>query len=335
MINVDKGMAGLFKKVFGKGGDKRAAKQARQGGGDTASADALEVARLTEIVRFFPVGDRVSYYPEYQKDGALETIVLGYGVNDHFIYSPIDIRSRRDGERDVLQLGVNGQEKLVHEVDKFCFMIPFNREDETKRDYARRAELGTHGAFRRNNTVTLVAFSTSGSLSSIDTTVRRVVSLDGGIYAGHEIVLLDVVPSSLKLTDQRQHFRLPTSLLAELTVQDCETYFCALMDFSNDSVQLQFENAVPDLAALTESRRLTLDFSINHDRGTKDYRLDGVMYRKTNTSLVMKLQGIYKGGKRIPLGLMDILDIKSNLLRHPETYQGLKEADKKKGTAGQ
>ena len=189
--------------------------------------------------------------------------------------------------------------------------------------------MGSHGAFRRHNTITLVASSAGGTLSSIDTTVRRVITLDSGIYAGHEIVLLDVVPSSLTLADQRQHYRLPTMLNAELTVQDGEIYPCTLLDFSGESIQLQFERPDPGLAALTESRRLTLAFSIDHDRGVKDYRLEGVMIRRTDSTLVMKLQNIDKGGKFVSLGLMDILDIKSNLLRHPVTYQALKEADRK------
>ena len=102
-----------------------------------------------------------------------------------------------------------------------------------------------------------------------------------------------------------------------------------MLDFSGESIQLQFERPDPGLAALTESRRLTLAFSIDHDRGVKDYRLEGVMIRRTDSTLVMKLQNIDKGGKFVSLGLMDILDIKSNLLRHPVTYQALKEADRK------
>jgi hypothetical protein len=50
------------------------------------------------------------------------------------------------------------------------------------------------------------------------------------------------------------------------------------------------------------------------------------MYRKTGDRLVMKLQGIYKNGNLVNLGLVDILDIKASLLQHPATQQMLQEA---------
>jgi hypothetical protein len=75
--------------------------------------------------------------------------------------------------------------------------------------------------------------------------------------------------------------------------------------------------------ALTEYRRLTLKFDVALDGRGKEYSLDGVMYRRTDNSLVMKLQGIYKNNKLQSLGLVDILDIKASLLQHPATQQAL------------
>ena len=322
-------MADFFKKIFGNNDAKLSSDGARQGEG----SESLDVAWLVDVMRFFPIGDKVRYYPEYHKESVLETIVLGYGINKHLIYSPVDIRFRKNGGRDVLLLTVDGYEKVVSDVEKFCMVIPFNREDETKLDYMRRAELGPHGAFRRNNTVTLVGCSNGGTLSSIDTVVRRILPLEKGIYAGNEIVLLDVDPDSLALADQRKQQRLPTSLPAQLSIGDGPAQACTLLDFSNEFVQLQLEENNPSLVTLTESRRLTLSFVVDHGAGIKEYRLDGVMYRKTEYTLVMRLQGIYKGENPAPLGMMDILDIKSNLLRLPATYQALKTENGKKNTA--
>jgi hypothetical protein len=50
------------------------------------------------------------------------------------------------------------------------------------------------------------------------------------------------------------------------------------------------------------------------------------MYRKKDDRVVMKLQGIYKEGSVETLGLVDILDIKSSLLKHPVTQQILQNA---------
>ena len=304
---------GFLKKVFS--GDK-----AKTSASETAS-EPLSIAKLTELFRYFPLGEKISYYPEYQKEGALETIVLGYSVNGQFIFSPVDISCQQDGERDVLRLNVGGEEHLVQDVETFSLLIPFNQEDENKRDYVRRAELGPRGPFRRKNIVTLMACSTGGTLSNLDTEVRRVQPLSSGIYAGHDVVVLDVMPGSLKLTDQRQHYRLQTELPARLTIRDGDTHECTLLDFSEESVRLQFHKLTDDINALSEFRRLRLDFNVGENGGGKSYALDGVMYRKTGDRLVMKLQGIYKNDKPVSLGLVDILDIKASLLQHPATQR--------------
>jgi len=310
---------GFLKKVFG-GAESNKTKSR---GNAKAVAEPLSIAGLTELFRYFPLGEKIRYYPEYQKEGALETIVLGYSVNGQFVFSPIDIGYQQDVERDVLRLTIEGQERLVPEVERFSLLIPFNQEDENKRDYGRRAELGPRGPFRRRNIITLLASSTGGTLSHLDTEVNRVLPLTDGIYAGHEVVVLDVLPSSLTLTDQRQHYRLQTELPASLSIRDGETHECTLLDFSEGSVRLQFAEVTADIMALTEFRRLKLSFNVETADKGKTYALEGVMYRKTDNRLVMKLQGIYKDGKVEPLGLVDILDIKASLFQHPATQQAL------------
>jgi len=310
---------GFLKKVFGGAGDNNTPKKSQ----GSARAEPLSIAKLTELFRYFPLGEKIRYYPEYQKEGALETIVLGYSVNGQFVFSPVDIGCQQDGERDVLRLAVDGQERLVQEVANFSLLIPFNQEDENKRDYGRRAELGPRGPFRRHNTITLLACSTGGTLSQLDTEVNKVLPLTDGIYAGHEVVVLDVLPGSLKMTDQRQHYRLQTELPASLSIRDGETHQCTLLDLSEGSVRLQFTEVTADIMALTEFRRLKLSFNVDVDGKDKAYALDGVMYRKTDNRLVMKLQGIYKDGKVESLGLVDILDIKASLFQHPATQQAL------------
>jgi len=310
---------GFLKKVFG-GAESNKTKSR---GNAKAVMKPLSIAGLTELFRYFPLGEKIRYYPEYQKKGALETIVLGYSVNGQFVFSPIDIGYQQDVERDVLRLTVDGQERLVPEVERFSLLIPFNQEDENKRDYGRRAELGPRGPFRRRNTITLLACSTGGTLSQLDTEVHKVLPLTDGIYAGHEVVVLDVLPSSLTLTDQRQHYRLQTELPANLSIRDGETHQCTLLDFSEGSVRLQFAEMTADIMALTEFRRLKLSFNVETADKGKAYALEGVMYRKTDNRLVMKLQGIYKDGKVEPLGLVDILDIKASLFQHPATQQAL------------
>lgn len=321
-------MAGFFKKVFSSNGTTDPVNPEKQTGHDSVVSGPIQLASFTEFLRYFPPGERVRYYPQHQKDAALETIVLGYGVNNQFIYSPIDIRCQTDGERDVLHLTVDGHEVLVREIEKFSFLIPFNRDDDKQRDYERRAELGPEGAFRIRNTITLVACSSGGTLSSVDTVVRKIYSLTSGIYAGNEVVMLDVLPKTLRLTDQRQHYRLQTNVPAILNIGDDNKHDCVIKDLSEESVRLEFGKENGELESFADSLRLTLQVNLGSDNRPKEYLLDGVIYRKTENSLVMRLQGIYKDGSPQPIGLVDVLDIKANLLQHPATQQALEGARK-------
>lgn len=318
-------MAGFFKKVFSSGKDQDTSTQRSKVAAALKAGGPIEVARFTEFLRYFPPGEKVRYYPEFQKHMLLDSIILGYGVNNQYIYSPIDIRHQPDGERDVLKLTVDGHEVLIREIENFCFLIPHNQDDQNRLDIESKAALGPQGLFGVNNTITLVACSSGGTLSYVDTLVRKVVSLTSGIYAGHEVVVLDVLPNSLDLTDQRQHYRLQTNIPAKVALGDGDARDCIIKDFSEESVRLVFDSSYKELLALTDRQRITLDVNLGTNNQPKIYDLDGVMYRKTDTSLVMKLQGIYKNDSLVSIDLVDVLDIKANLLQHPATQQVLEE----------
>jgi len=313
-------MAGFLKKILGNG--VTTASKTRAQLSSVTDNEIIDVAKLTEILGYFQLGEKIRYYPEQQKDAALDTIIMAYGVNQQLIYSPIDIHCQLEGEREVVSLNTDGIERIIDDVEKFCFAIPLNHDDDNKRTYVRRAELGPRGPFRRGNTVTLIACTSGGALSTIDTVVRKVMPLKHGIYAGHEVVLLDALPDTLTLTDQRQYYRLQTNIPAILSMGEAGSHNCALVDFCEGSVQLNFKEVSEGLKTLTNSRQLTLKIDVGTDGKHKIYVLEGVMYRKTDTSLVMKLKGIYKGGDLPePIGLVDILEIKASLLRHPETQK--------------
>lgn len=284
--------------------------------------EPLELPRVNELIQHFPIGEKVRYYPEYQKDCALDTLILGYAINGFFIYSPMDMRSTPG----ILRLFTGEEHTLVTELESFSLLIPFNPNDDNKRDYVRRAELGPRGPFRRHNTITLIANSGDGILCHLDTRVRKIMPVNEGIYAGHQVVLLDVMPSSLVLTDQRKHYRVNTHLPATLSLRDGGTYACTLRDFAEQSVLLNLDESNEELDRLSEFRRLTLCFDLGTERQPKVFELDGNMYRNAGGRLVMKLQGIYKQGKLKDLDLVDILEIKASLLRHPAT-QAIRQPD--------
>lgn len=295
-------MVKFFKKILGT--------QHRRA--DVAEAP-LSPTQIAAVLEHFPIGEKLRYYPEYQKDCALDTLILGYAIDGHFIYNPDDIHSGHG----VLRLFTGDEHRLLESVQRFSLLIPNNPDDESKRDYVRRAELGTHGAFRRHNTITLVASGRSGVLANLDTTVRRVMPITDGVFAGHQAVMLDAVPDTLTLTDQRQRYRVNTALPASLSLRDGPTYACVVRDFAEESVRLEMTESDAELEALTEYRRLTLQFDLGSEGRPQSVAFDGNLYRRNGARLVMSLNGIYRDGELQPLDLVQTLEIKARLLRHP------------------
>lgn len=307
-------MVKFFKKMFTADKSEPATDAVRRASVSVVE-ESLALPRVNELIQHFPIGEKVRYYPEYQKDAALDTLILGYGINGFFIYSPMEIRSTPG----VLRIFAGDEHKLITELESFCLLIPYNPDDENKRGHVHRAELGPRGPFRRLNTITLSANAEHGVLSHLDTRVRTIEPVASGVYVGHQVVLLDVIPSTLTFTDQRQHYRLNTRLPATLSVRDGNSYACTLLDFAEQSMQLQLDESDAELEALTEFRRLTLRVDLGSEMQPNVFELGGSLYRKNGDSMVMRLQGIYKNQKLENLDLVDILDIKSSLLKHPAT----------------
>jgi hypothetical protein len=48
---------------------------------------AFDRDKLKMLVDYFPIGTKLRYYPEYQREIIFDTIIIAYRVNDQFIYS--------------------------------------------------------------------------------------------------------------------------------------------------------------------------------------------------------------------------------------------------------
>ena len=58
---------------------------------------AADLARISSLVEFFPIGKKLRYYPEFNKDIVLDTLVVAYCINGHFVYAMESIETDRDG----------------------------------------------------------------------------------------------------------------------------------------------------------------------------------------------------------------------------------------------
>jgi len=286
------------------------------------------VEQIGEFLRHFPLGVRILYYPEFQKNTKLDTIVLGYGINDEMIFSQQAVRVRRTGGMARLFTQSAAGPVEVPRVDRFHFIVPHQERSELDFPAKGRA-LGTAAMtekvvndFKRGNTITLVNKGGKGKVPHVDSVVVRVLDLREGVFAHRRVVLLEPDPGSLEFLDQRHYHRVYTRIPAGLA-QDPkgEKHPCTILDFSERYLRLELSPESSLRAQTGEGSRLFLFVDFQH----RDQRvlLKGTAHRFTADGLVLGLQAIYKHQRFQNLDLLDELDLKTSLLHHPTTIKTL------------
>ena len=53
--------------------------------GSHAATAKVDIARVRTLIEFFPIGKKLRYYPEFNKDIVLDTLIVAYCVNGHFV----------------------------------------------------------------------------------------------------------------------------------------------------------------------------------------------------------------------------------------------------------
>ncbi|MDR2112938.1 MAG: hypothetical protein LBQ62_07560, partial [Candidatus Accumulibacter sp.] len=57
----------------------------------------IDLERIGTLIEFFPIGKKLRYYPEFNKDIVLDTLVVAYCANGYFLYSMESVEMGRDG----------------------------------------------------------------------------------------------------------------------------------------------------------------------------------------------------------------------------------------------
>lgn len=268
--------------------------------------------RMKMLAEHFPIGKKVRYYPEFQRDIVFHTIIIAYRVNDHYVYSREAIQ--RDAEGMPLAFLVGGKKARLplDQVRKLQVMVPDTTDMERSLDYIRRASLGRNGQFVRGNTITLIADTCRNGIPSVDTQVDSRLRMADGPYADNQMVLLRPELDTLKIADQRQKARVQSHVPVSLYLkEDAPPFGCLLGDFSDVSLRLQ---AAPGQAMPPMKTNDKVVVVIDLGDAASTYRIKGMVFRAAADSCVVKLRQLYKDGDFSPIKTMDVLEIKTGLL---------------------
>ncbi len=281
-------------------------------GRDEDADVALDGEMMKMLGEHFPIGKKVRYYPEFQRDIVFHTIIIAWRVNDHYVYSREAIQKDADGTPVAFLVGEKKARLPLDKVRRLQLMVPDTTDMERSLDYARRATLGRNGQFVRGNTITLIADTCRNGIPSVDTLVDSRMRMKDGPYSDNQMILLRPDLDTLQIADQRQKARVQSRIPVSLYLkEDAPPVGCILGDFSDVSLRLK---AAPGQAMppLKVNDKVVVVIDLGDAAST--YRVKGSVFRAAADTCVIKLKQLYKDGDFSPIKTMDVLEIKTGLL---------------------
>ncbi|MBX3647483.1 MAG: hypothetical protein KF853_11255 [Rhodocyclaceae bacterium] len=282
-------------------------------GRDEAKGREIDGERLRMLAEHFPIGKKIRYFPEFQRDIVFHTIIIAWRVNDHFIYSREAVEKDGEGMPTAFIVGEKKTRLPLAKVRRLQLMVPDTTDMERSLDYVRRAALGPNGQFVRGNAITLISDTCHRGIPSVDTQVDIRLRMKDGPYADNQMVLLRPELETLMIADQRQKARVPSHVPVSLYLKDdAPPVGCILGDFSDVSLRLLASPGQQALPPMKANDKVVV--ILNLGDAASIYRIRGSVLRTAADACVIKLKQLYKDGDFSPIKTMDILEIKTGLL---------------------
>ncbi len=300
----------MLKSLFGKRAEAdRSANPAH------APSSRLELGRMRTLLEFFPIGKKLRYYPEFNKDIVLDTLVVGYGVNHHFIYSMESIETDPDGMPVSFHAEDAGTRIPVAGIRQFQILVPDTSDLEKKLDYQRRAQISRHGQFSPGNSISLISNAGMKGISTVDTEVAKQIVLRDGPYAQMNMVLLTPELSTLAVTDQRRKPRTRTSVPATLFMPGVEfSGACTIVDISDAELRLRLDSGNPAMPLLNKGDPLLIDIRLGTTE--RHYSVKCSIIRSSTGTCVVRLDGQIRDRRLESFAPLDLLELKAGLLNY-------------------
>ena len=279
---------------------------------ESSETPVFDRDKLKMLVGFFPIGTKLRYYPEYQREIVFDTIIIAYRVNDHFIYSRDAVVL--DSEGFLKGFRIPGNKMLpVAALQRLQLLLPDTTEAEKTLSYVTRAELGRGGQFRIGNAVTLFVDTDDRGIPTMDTMVDRRQIMNSGPFADSATILVSPEFDSLMLADKRRKQRVETAIEADLYLAVGGAPFnCVLGDFSERSLRLRVRDYGLVMPPMELGATVTVEFALG-DAGTI-CRLRGIVFRRNDQFCVIDIEQVYKFGDFAKIQAMDVMEITTTLL---------------------
>ncbi len=296
----------LFGKNFGSSGEELAG---------NASAAKIDISRIRTLIEFFPIGKKLRYYPEFNKDIVLDTLIVAYCVNGHFVYSLESIETDADGTPTAFLSSENETRIPASGIKLFQLLVPDTSDLEMKLDYLRRAQISRHGQFGKGNYISLMSNAGMKGVSTVDTEVAKQVILRDGPYAQMNMVLLTPDLNTLSVTDQRRKPRTKTNVPVTVLVPT-ENYSgqCTIVDISDADLRIRLNEKGEAIPPVHKGDAMIVDIRLGE--AERHYSIKGSVIRRSSETCVIRLDGQIRDGRLSPFSPLDLLELKAGLLNY-------------------
>lgn len=280
----------------------------------------LSCEDLWRYLRYFSIGSKISFYPSFDPCVITESVVIGYNINNHLIYSMNDIQMSDAKANSIALHTHNATMQAIEKIEQFYFILPNNKwsEPEYQKRYAqsrgRLLERTTYD-FQSNDRVTLISSNHKDCAPHLEALVSRTTKLTTGYYANHEVAVLGPKPATFQHVNLRIYQRLYTRLPAQLQLTKEETVWdCVLVDFCEESARIEIDKNSPLLEAIHGGHKITIRFTPPNEE--KNFVLVGTVKKIKRCGIIITLTGILRGKNFDGLELLDVVEIKSKLLNN-------------------
>lgn len=298
----------FFGKTFGSSGEK-----GRQS--EKTSQARLELERIKTIIEFFPIGKKLRYYPEFNKDIVLDTLVVAYCVNGNFIYSLEAIERDSEGLPTAFRAGENNVHIAASGLQLFQLLVPDTSHLEMKLDYQRRAQIGRGGQFSKGNYISLVSNAGAKGVSTVDTEVAKHVALRDGPYAQMNLILLTPELKSLAVTDQRMKNRTKTNVPIKVFLPEEKfSWLCTMVDISEGSFRIRVSERGAIMPPMVKGDGMIVQIELGE--AERQYSIKGSVIRRASETCVVRMDGQIKDGRLVGFSPLDLLELKAGLLNY-------------------
>ncbi len=300
----------MLKTLFGKNFGS-----SREVPADNTSAAKIDLGRVRTLIEFFPIGKKLRYYPEFNKDIVLDTLIVAYCVNGHFVYSLESIESDPEGTPTAFRCGENETRVPASGVKLFQVLVPDTSDLEMKLDYLRRAQISRHGQFSAGNYISLVSNAGIKGVSTVDTDVVKQIILRDGPYAQMNMVLLTPELNTLAVSDQRRKPRTKTNVPVTVVVPT-ENYSgqCTIVDISDADLRIRLNEKGEAIPPVHKGDGMIVDIRLGE--AERHYSVKGSVIRRSSETCVIRLDGQLRHGRLLPFSPLDLLELKAGLLNY-------------------